>query len=79
MIMLILLIMVGRNFIGSIVFGTSTEKKEITSYYKAGYSDALSGKKIGQVDLERENPLLVKSYNKGFREGLDEKWHDQEK
>lgn len=71
--------MVGKNFIGSIVFGTSTEKEEITSYYNAGFADSVSGKKNGRAELQLENPLLIKSYNKGFREGLDEKWQKEKK
>jgi hypothetical protein len=78
-IMIILLTMVGKNFVGSIVFGTKTEKSEIVSYHDAGFSDAQSGEKKTQAELKTENPLLLKSYNKGFREGLDARWQEQKK
>ncbi len=78
-VMIILLVMVGRNFIGSIVFGPDTGKSEITSYYDIGLADGVSGEKRIETEFKTENPLLIKAYSKGLREGLDKKWQDQEK
>ena len=76
-IMIVLVIMLSKNLIGSIVFGPITEKKDMTIFYDLGVSDALSGKPGKEVRGNEKNPLLKKSYTKGYQEGLDRKWHQK--
>lgn len=76
-IMIVLIFMLSRNLVGSIVFGPATGQKEITTFYDNGFSDALVGEKMAEIKFDEENPLLRKSYVKGFRDGRDRIWHEK--
>lgn len=74
-LILVLLFMLGRNLISSIIFGPTTDKNDISTFYNAGFADASAEKKeMDRSGMNEENPLLRKSYTKGFQEGSDSKW-----
>jgi len=70
-IMLIIMLMVGRNCIGSIKYGTTTDQDQIGYYYDLGHKDGKGGEESRLKELDLKNPLFTKAYSKGFREGLD--------
>ena len=70
-IMALLLTMILRNCVTSVKYGSQTEMSEVDSYYQLGIRD-------GQLDNDfllpadvKDNPVLRKAYNKGYREGID--------
>ena len=78
-LMVVILAMLGRNLIGSFIFGIGTDKRNIDSYYDVGLSDAKEGEESRLLSLKLENPLYKKAYKKGFRIGLDQKWQAEKK
>ncbi len=75
-LMLLLIIMMTKNCVDSFQYGR-TDNKTIEYYYRIGYAEGVrnaQGKKdLGEPDLH--NPLLTKSYHKGFRDGWDAAQH----
>lgn len=72
-LMLVLVVMLLKNCIGSIHYGVSTDDDEIQHYYQMGYDDGFQqaqGNEPGKV-FQNDNPLLKKTYNRGFRTGWD--------
>ncbi len=73
-LMVVILVMLGKNFIGSFVFGVGTKNSEIDTYHEMGFSDAKVGEESRLDRLGLDNPLFKKAYKNGYREGIDEKW-----
>ncbi len=72
-LMLLLGLMILKNCVSSIIYGTSTDERAIQQYYEMGYT---AGEKQARNEgtgekLLIDNPLLKKSYHRGFREGWD--------
>lgn len=77
LLMLVLITMIFRNCVGSIKYGSATSSSEIEYYYQQGYSDAVQTGISRSAEMDKlNNPLLKKSYVKGFREGLGADAHD---
>ncbi len=71
--MVILTIMILKNCVGSVTYGTKSSPQDVKHYYQKGYDYGVthsSDKTIRDVP-DIENPLFKKSYIKGFRDGLD--------
>lgn len=62
-----------KNCASSIYYGTITERAEIDQYFRLGFREGAEQARRGgsATVLEHENPLLVKSYQRGFRDGWD--------
>ena len=72
-IILLILVMVVKNCVGSIRYGLFTEQELQQQYYELGYSHGMQ-KSRGHGEApepETENLLLRKLYRKGFRDGWD--------
>jgi len=73
-IILLILVMVVKNCVGSIRYGLFTEQEQQKEYYELGYGHGMK-KAQGQgeelLPPETENLLLRKLYHKGFRDGWD--------
>ncbi len=67
--MAIIVVMLLRNCAASVYYGTRTSGEEVKRYYELGRGDGLGGGRARGLDLD--NPVLRKSYNKGYRDGLD--------
>ena len=72
-LLLILGLMILKNCVSSIIYGTATDDQAIQQYYEMGYT---AGEKQARNESTGEkpqidNPLLKKSYYRGFREGWD--------
>lgn len=72
-LLLILGLMILKNLVSSIFYGTVTDDSAIQQYYEMGFT---AGKKQARNEAVGEkpqidNPLLKKAYNRGFREGWD--------
>ncbi len=73
-LMVLLCILMLRNFVSAIYYGVRTSSVEIQQYYDKGLSDATDiGKKGNIFEPRRDigNPLLLRMYEKGFRDGID--------
>ncbi len=68
-VMAVIVAMILRNCVASVYYGTRTSRQEVSRYYDLGRGDGLSGGPARGADLD--NPVLRKSYNKGYRDGLD--------
>jgi hypothetical protein len=73
-IILLILVMVVKNCVGSIRYGLFTEQDMQKQYYELGFGHGVK-KAQGQgeelLPPETENLLLRKLYHKGFRDGWD--------
>ncbi len=64
----------------ALYYGGKTTKKEISDSYSAGFACGLKDEAIFQQTVKRSsNPLLVKMYRKGFRDGRDRKGYRKNK
>ncbi|HHB76851.1 MAG TPA: hypothetical protein ENK84_09960 [Desulfobulbus sp.] len=58
----------------AVYYGKKTTSKEISDSYTAGFTSGLHSDGIGQQSKkDLSNPLLIKMYRKGFRDGRDHK------
>ena len=71
--MAIIIIMILRNCVTSVKYGSQTEMGTVDSYYELGLKDGQLGKEFSFPEAVKDNPVLRKSYNKGYREGMDQK------
>jgi len=72
-IILLIIVMIIKNCIGSFMYGVSTEQELQNQYYGIGYSHGIQ-KAQGmekQAEPETKNLLLRKLYRKGYRDGWD--------
>ena len=70
-VMLVIAAMILRNCATAVIYGSRTEKEAVEYYYTQGEKVGKAGLETPTQDLDMENPVLRKAYNKGFREGLD--------
>ena len=70
-VMAIIMAMVLRNCVASVKYGSQTEMSTVDSYYQTGSKDGQLGKEFFLPADVMENPVLRKAYNKGYREGMD--------
>lgn len=72
-IILALTILIIKNCVGSIQYGISTTDNDIKYYYNLGYSAGTNQTESQKQFTEPviNNPLLQKTYHKGFRDGWD--------
>ena len=70
-LMAIILSMMLRNCAQSVKYGTQTEVSISDSYYQLGIQDGQADKGFSLPADVMENPVLRKAYNKGYREGID--------
>ena len=73
-IILLILVMVVKNCVGSIRYGLLTEQDLQKQYYELGYGHGVEkaqGQSEEMAPPKTENLLLRKLYNKGFRDGWD--------
>ena len=58
----------------ALYYGGKTTREEISNSYMAGFTSGLNGgDTVKQSVKSLSNPLLVKMYRKGFRDGRDRK------
>jgi hypothetical protein len=73
-IIILIIIMIVKNCVGSVYYGVSTDKDLQEQYYDLGYSHGMLRAK-GQEEMppepESDNLLLKKEYRKGYRNGWD--------
>jgi len=72
-LLLILGLMILKNCVSSIIYGTATDDSAIQQYYEMGFT---AGEKQARNEAtgekpQTDNPLLTKAYHRGFREGWD--------
>ena len=70
-VMAILTTMILRNCVLSVKYGSQTETSTVESYYQSGIKDGKLGNDFYLPADVMKNPVLRKSYTKGFREGMD--------
>ena len=70
-VMLVFVGLIFRNCLTSVVYGSKTEDAEVAYYYSQGEKIGEAGLSARTTDLDLGNPVLRKSYSKGYREGLD--------
>ena len=69
-----------KTCVSAVYYGGKTTKQEINDSYMAGYTSGLTGdKSVTQSQKNVSNPLLVKMYRKGFRDGRDRKGYGENK
>ncbi len=57
-----------KNCVGSFIYGPQTSQQQLAYFYRLGYETGISkNEKNRQID----NPLLLKTYRKGYRDGRD--------
>jgi hypothetical protein len=71
LVMLLLLAMILRNCATAIIYGRTTAKAAVAYSHARGEKAGESGREPEPRARERENPVLGKAYNKGYRDGLD--------
>ncbi|OGQ95872.1 MAG: hypothetical protein A2521_01845 [Deltaproteobacteria bacterium RIFOXYD12_FULL_57_12] len=80
-LILLLAIMIARNCVRSINYGTTTSDKDIERYFNLGFeAGARGGLETNATEVketEQDNPLLKKAYQRGFRAGRDGTPHGQ--
>ena len=69
--MVIIGVMILRNCATSVKYGSQTEAVTVESFYRQGLADGRKGNDFSLPAEVKGNPVLRKSYNKGYREGLD--------
>jgi hypothetical protein len=68
LIIIILSFFLIKNCVGSFIYGPKTSQQELDHYYQLGYEKGTGkSEKNPQID----NPLLLKTYRKGYRDGRD--------
>ena len=74
-IFLVLLIcfMLVKNCVRAVYYGIVTDEKEISRYYESGFKAGAEPplQKTATHELKITNPLLLKAFRTGFREGKD--------
>lgn len=70
-VMSVLILMILRNCVTSVKYGSQTEIGTVESYYQLGVKEGQIGKEFYLPDNVMNNPVLRKSYTKGYREGMD--------
>ena len=72
-LMLLLGLMILKNCVGSIIYGTATDDRAIQQYYEMGYTagEKQARDEASEKKPQLDNPLLNKAYQRGFREGWD--------
>ena len=72
-LLLILGLMILKNCVSSIIYGTATDDRTIQQYYEMGYiaGEKQARKEATEQKPQIDNPLLNKAYHRGFREGWD--------
>ncbi len=81
-LMVLLLILMLRNFVSAIYYSVKTSTAEIQRYYEKGITDATELSKKGNIlEPVRDiaNPLLLRMYEKGFRDGIDSTRNERSK
>jgi hypothetical protein len=68
-----LIAMILKNCVSSVKYGSQTEQGAVDAYYQLGIEDSKLGKEFSIPADVMDNPVLRKSYNKGYREAMDEK------
>lgn len=71
LLMLVMLAMILRNCATSIYYGSTTDPQKVEVYYQLGMVDGTAGKGPALRDEAVGNPVLRKSYSKGYRDGVD--------
>ena len=74
-IIFILCVFMLRNCATALYYGAVTSDSDVTHWYQAGFEDGFhqDEKSIGGQGESMSNPILIKMYRKGFREGSDSK------
>ncbi|MEN8135349.1 MAG: hypothetical protein ABFS18_07400 [Thermodesulfobacteriota bacterium] len=70
-LMAILITMILKNCVASVKHGRQTEMGTVDSYYQVGIRDGQLAKEFSLPADVMENPVLRKAYNRGYREGID--------
>nr|MBF0221070.1 hypothetical protein [Desulfobulbaceae bacterium] len=70
-VMSVLILMILRNCMTSVKYGSQTEIGTVDSYYQLGLKEGQLGKDFFLPGDVMNNPVLRKSYTKGYREGMD--------
>lgn len=74
-LILLLALMITRNCVRSINYGTTTSDNEIQRYFHLGFeAGSRGGLETNATELkepDQDNPLLKKAYQRGFRAGRD--------
>ena len=69
-----------KTCVVALYYGEKTTEKEISDSYLAGYTSGLTGDDSVKKSYQNvSNPLLVKMYRKGFRDGRDRKGYGENK
>ncbi|RUM38231.1 MAG: hypothetical protein DSY57_02880 [Desulfobulbus sp.] len=69
----ILSIFMLKTCVSAVYYGKKTTSKEISDSYTAGFTSGLTGDGSIKQSKNLSNPLLLKVYRKGFRDGRDSK------
>lgn len=77
-VMAIIGMMILRNCVASVKYGSQTEMVTVDAFYKQGLADGRKGNEFSLPEEVKGNPVLRKSYNKGYREGLDTRPRSQQ-
>ncbi len=72
-ILAILSLFMLKTCASAVYYGNKTTGKEINDSYTAGFTSGLTGNGSVNQSKNSSNPLLVKMYRKGFRDGRDRK------
>ena len=70
-VMLILTVLLLKNCVTSVRYGLTTGEEAITQAYEQGVDDGRSLDRDKAATVKFDNPVLTKTYLKGFREGWD--------
>ena len=70
-VMAVIVSMILHNCVNSVYYGSQTSQAQVDSYYEKGRQAGLAGLEQRPDDPAFENPVLRKSFNKGYRDGLD--------
>lgn len=76
-LMAILITMMLRNCVNSVEYGSRTGKGAADSSYQLGIQDGLNDHPFSLSEEAGENPVLRKSYTKGYRDGVDQRGADK--
>jgi len=70
-LMAVIVSMILHNCVNSVYYGSRTSGEAVRRYYDMGRRAGEAGKEDLPADPGLENPVLRKSFNKGYRDGLD--------
>ena len=64
-----------KTCVSAVYYGKKTTIQEINDSYTTGFTSGLNGygTTVKQPEKSLSNPLLIKMYRKGFRDGRDRK------